>query len=279
MKNFVTQARLAQFTTMLVLVTALGSSVFASAPAEAPDGSPKGMYLSGTPGLKFHVSLDRDGEKRRVSSNHRFLSGDRMRFELELNEPMIVYVIHREIPGDPASEPVSRLAGHKGIRVVHRSESAQPGPTVAPTVRPTPPPSTVTPPPPPVVGYKLLNPAVGTGSHSTLQAGKIHTVPGSKGQVFVMDDNPGIEKLYLVASPTPLDDIEALFRTADGNSVEGMEARRVTEILAGYSENANVAFGKGITIESYGVSSEAGKPFMTEVDLAHYGPSSSPEGR
>ena len=84
-----------------------------------------------------------------------------------------------------------------------------------------------------------------------------------------MDDNPGIEKLYLVSSPTRLQDLEALFRGGNGE-VAGNDAGKVTATLAQYSDNANVSIGKGIVVESYGVGVDAGKPFMTEVDLAHY---------
>ena len=41
-------------------------------------------------------------------------------------------------------------------------------------------------------------------------------------------------------------------------------------MLAEYSDNASVSIGKGIFIDSYSVGVDAGKPFMTEVDLAHY---------
>jgi hypothetical protein len=242
----------------------VGSGAFAPVPATAQQASAKGIYMSeASGGVKFNVLLERDGKEQPVSSGHQFRSGDRMRFQMEINQPAYFYVVHTEFPGNPASAAVSPYAGTKGIQLVHRRAQAQTEQT--PASRPA---ETAVEPTGPTA-YTLLFPSDAAGLANKLAAGKIYTVPWTESSRFSMDENPGIEKLYLVSSPTRLQDLEALFRGGNGE-VAGNDAGKVTATLAQYSDNANVSIGKGIVVESYGVGVDAGKPFMTEVDLAHY---------
>lgn len=238
------------------------------------ESDPKGLFLSeARDGVKFNVLLDRGDSERTVSTGYRFESGDRMRFQFEINRDSYVYFVHRQIDGDPTSAPVSQYAGLKGIRFVMNEQPARTRP--AP---PTPPRPASARPASPVspardgtpVRYKLLFPSDGAGRQNKLVAKKSHTLPLADGVHFEMDETPGIEKLYVVVSPTRLNRLEGLF-AADGAIIDqGDASRNVTEILARYSDNANVSIGKGIIVDSYGVGVDEEKPFMTEVDLAHH---------
>lgn len=263
---------------ILAVLAAVGMSPLTPCLTAGEEADAKGMYLrQAKAGIKFNVLLDRDGRETPVSSGHHFRSGDRMRFLFELNSPAYVYVVHREIKGDPSSSSVSRYAGQKGIRFVHSSSAARTKPPAGArqTTGTTEPRETVSPPPAVEVSsrpsrYKLLFPSTGAGRSNKLDAGVIHAVPWSDGRQFTMDDSPGIEKLYLISSPTRLEELESLFDAETGNLSEGVAAGTLTARLVDYSDNAKVSIGKGITVESYGAGVDTGKAFMTEVDLAHY---------
>lgn len=255
----------AQVTVWRIVAGALLIGAWAFAPLHAEEVDAKGLFLSkARDGLKFNVLLDRDGRQSTVSTGHRFRSGDRMRFQFEINRDAYVYVVHRQIDGDPASEAVSRYAGLKGIRMVLGSGSSSadlPRDTVSPTdvagsAKP--------------LNYRLLFPSQGAGRENKLTANKVHAVPYTERRHFAMDDDPGIEKLYVIVSPAKLERLEGLFGNDGTLAEEGGADGRVTAMLAQYSGNAGVSIGKGIMVESYGVGVEPGKPFMAEVDLAHY---------
>lgn len=260
-----TADRVARALAVLAAVAIVGSAPFAPVVATAEEVDPKGMYLAeATGGVKFNVLLEREGREVPVSSGHRFRSGDRMRFQFEINRDAHVYVVHREFKGDPESADVSQYAGTKGIQMVLRPavSRSEPQEPARPTARPA---ATQDPP-----VYRLLFPSSGAGRANRLESGAVHTVPWTEGRQFSMDDNPGIEKLYLIASPTRLENLESVFEAGDGRVTDEGGARRVTSMLAEYSDNASVSIGKGIFIDSYSVGVDAEKPFMTEVDLAHY---------
>lgn len=183
-----------------------------------------------------------------------------MRFQFEVNRDVYVYVARREIKGDPASMAVSCYAGQKGIQVIHASAVARAEPAEAAEE--------------PAV-YRLLFPSGGAGLKDLLRAGEPHAVPWKRGRHFLMDDDPGIEKLYLVVSPTRLEDLERFVEPGNGEFVEDGGEPRLTARLAALSGNASVTIGKGIVVDSYGVGVDSEKPFMTEVDPAHYPRSSS----
>ena len=236
-------------------------------PVAAIAVDPKGLYLSeAREGLKFNVLLERDGLEKTVSTDYGFRDGDRLKFRFEINQDAYVYVVHRQIPGDPSSEAVSRHAGLKGIRMVlnpgqpaaARPSGSGAGPAETAAAGP--------------LAYTLLFPSEGAGSANKLEAGKMHDVPLRHGRVFAMDDQPGIEKLYVILAPSKLQRLEQFFGENGKHHESGGSGRQLTAMLAEYSGNAGVSIGKGISVEtreSYGVAVESGKPFMTEVDLAH----------
>ena len=264
-------ARVARW--MQALVATGGLAVLFAAGGESVD--PKGIFVAGgderRTSVKFNVLLERDGRKRTVNSDYRFLDGDRMKFQFQLSRESYVYVVHRTFPGDPGDDRVRRYAGAKGIEVV-RDDDRRVGGGRSGRDR-----------------YRLLFPTRGTGRENRLRAGAVHTVPFERGSYFTMDDEPGIEKLYLVASPTRLG-IEELFDGLDGalrrrpgqprGSGGGVRERddRDEDVLAQlnrrlveYSRNAAVS--KGIHVErddGYSAGVDGDRPFLTEVDLAHH---------
>ena len=239
------------------------------------DVTAKGIFVdggqSGQTAVKFNVLLKRDGRERTVNSNYRFEDGDQMKFQFELNKSAYVYVVHREFRGDPSSRQLQRLAGPKGIEVVRdddrrRRRDERPG---AGRRR---------------EGYQLLFPTREVGRSNRLAAGKVHTIPADPDLYFTMDDRPGIEKLYVVASDREVD-ITEQFELSDGSMRRGNGGGRTDDTnddvlsqlsakLASYAANALNLFEKGIKVErerdNYGAGRDSKKPFMTEVDLAHH---------
>ena len=246
----------------------------AAAAQEQGDVSPKGIFLSDgedrRTGVRFSVLLKRDGKSRIVSSNHRFRDADRMKFQFTLNRDSYVYVVHRTLEGDPSSDRVRRYAGPKGIEVV-RDDNRDRGGSGNRDRDGT--------------NYQLLFPNEKVGRKNRLKARRLYTVPADRNKYFTMDDNPGIEKLYVVVSPQRLD-IEDHFDIRDGGVRRGRSGGdgrrddsssdvldRLTAQLAEYAGNADLSLSKGIEVEevdSYGIGVERGRPLMIEVDLAHH---------
>ena len=239
---------------------------------QAADASPKGMFLSDSEdrqtGVQFNVLLQRDGKSRVVSSNHRFQDGDRMKFQFKLNRDSYVYVVHRAFDGDPASKRLQRYAGPLGIQVVRDERRGRRGSDERPGEGDG--------------SYQLLFPSDKAGQDNRLKARKLHTVPTGRDAYFTMDDNPGIEKVYLVVSPEPLD-IAGHFemqeadaprrRSGSGRDDSGRDVlSRLEAKLADYAGNASLSLSKGmgVEIDSYGIGVETGKALMVEVDLAHH---------
>lgn len=245
----------------------------------AQETSSKGIFLSDNSDRKtavqFNVLLNRDGKERVVESNYRFRDDDRMRFRFTLNRDSYVYVVHRTFEGDPRSDRVRRYAGPKGIEVVRdenrRRDRSSDGDRSG-SGRGN-------------ASYQLLFPTEKTGRSNRLKARTLYTIPSDRSTYFTMDDNPGIEKLYLVVSEDPLD-IQDHFDLSDGRvrrrESSGSGRRddsdrdvldRLTTRLADYGGNAATSFPKGINVENvdgYGIGVERGKPLMVEVDLAHH---------
>ena len=235
---------------------------------ERADASPKGIYLSEgkerRTGVRFNVLLNRGGKSRIVSTNYRFRDGDRMKFQFALNRAAYVYVVHRSLEGDPDSDRVRRYAGPKGIEVVRGEDRSRRR----------------------AGSYRLLFPNRAVGLDNRLKARRLYRVPAARDKYFKMDDNPGIEKLYLVVSRKRLD-IEEHFDLGDGgvhrSRATGGEGRRedsggdvldrLTAKLAGYAGNTQRSLSKGIEVEEvdgYGIGVERGRALMIEVDLAHH---------
>lgn len=188
-----------------------------------------------------------------------------MKFQFALNRAAYVYVVHRSLEGDPGSERVRRYAGPKGIEVI-REERRERGRRLG--------------------SYRMLFPNREVGLDNRLKKRRLYRVPAAKDKYFRMDDNPGIEKLYLVVSRKRLD-IEEHFDLEDGGVRRGRrsggEGRRddsgrdvldrLTGKLAAYAGNTQLSLTKGIEVEEvdgYGIGVERDRPLMIEVDLAHH---------
>lgn len=232
--------------------------------AAQEDMKAKGIFIdnadSRQTAMKFNVMLDRNGNKKRVPSNYKFQDGDRMKFEFELNREAYVYVLHRTIGGEP--ERLSRYAGPAGIEVIRDDDRRQPDQS----------------------RYQVLFPATKTGRANRLTSRKVYSVP--TGEVFFnMDDKPGIEKLFVVVSDSPLDISKwpgVMGEVGGEVSNSNNEGRRrqsnrddsdddVTSRLKRYSENSQMTFSKGMgVVEGYGIGIERSKPMVFQIDLNHY---------
>jgi hypothetical protein len=96
-----------------------------------------------------------------------------------------------------------------------------------------------------------------------------------------MDQEPGIEKLYLILSPEPIE-MSRYFDTETGvvlpDGPESRQLRGSTALgrqLSEWSKNAKTLIAdpgfKRIILEGYGVSSDPNRPALVEVDLKHQG--------
>ncbi len=223
----------------------------AALPASAQQQSEaRGIYIEGArPALRFNVSLDRDGHTSNVSAGYAFHSGDRMRFQFDANKDCYVYVLHRTVDGDAAK--VERYAGTRGIEVIREDDRRDR--------------NTAT--------WELLFPNSHSGRDNLIKANALTSIPSAPGQFFRMDDNPGMEKLTVVAAPRPLG-LESYFDIATGKLREGSgdDARnRLTRALMDYSGNSIVdSSTRGIEIvDGYAGSKDSAKPIVVVVDLRH----------
>lgn len=210
----------------------------------------RGIYIEGAkPAMRFYVALDRDGHTSNVSAGYSFHSGDRMKFQFDVNKDCYVYVLHRTVDGDVAK--VERYSGTRGIEVIRNDDRRD---------RKT-------------DSWELLFPNSHSGRDNLIKANALTSIPSAPDQFFRMDQNPGLEKLTIVAAPRPLG-LEAYFDMASGKLREGSvdEVRnRLTQSLMEYSGNSIVESAtRGIEIvDSYAGSKDSAKPIVAVVDLRH----------
>lgn len=213
--------------------------------SDAPALTAKGIYHDvdryQRSGLKFRILLDQNGKQRRVSTSYPFRSGDRFTFDFEINRDTHVYVINRT----QVSTTASVSAGYRPKGVQHRTRLSEP---------------------------RLLFPTSRSGNNNRLASNKTHAVP-SRGY-FMMDAQSGIEKLYVVISDRRLDFGDTFY--ADTGRLRGAAGPRTAalqERLDGWKDNAVVQLvSKGIThdVDGYGVTANASRPAVIEIDLKHY---------
>jgi hypothetical protein len=217
-------------------------------PAQQQSGA-RGIYIEGArPALRFYVALERDGHTSNVSADYAFHSGDRMKFQFDVNKDSYVYVLHTTVDGDAAK--VERYAGTRGIEVIRQDDRNRK-----------------------TDSWDLLFPNSGSGRDNLIKANALTSIPSAPGQFFKMDEKPGLEKLTIVAAPRPLG-LEAYFDTTSGKMHEGAgdEIRnRLTRSLMDYSGNSIVdSATRGIEIvEGYAGSKDSAKPIVVVVDLRH----------
>ncbi len=217
--------------------------------AQQPKGA-RGIYIEGArPAMRFYVALDRDGHTSNVSAGYAFHSGDRMKFQFDVNKDCYLYVLHRTLDGDTAK--IERYAGTRGIEVIREDDRRD---------RKT-------------DSWELLFPNSHSGRDNLIKANAVSSIPSAPGQFFRMDENPGMEKLTVVAAPRPIG-IEAYFDIASGKLREGSGddvRNRLTRLLMDYSGNSIVdSSTRGIEIvDGYAGSKDSSKPMVVVVDLRH----------
>jgi Domain of unknown function (DUF4384) len=238
-----------------ILMTAFAIPAFAQTEA-------KGIYVEGSrPAMKFNVLLDRDKEMHVVPAGYAFQSGDRMKFQFDLNKDLYVYVLHRTVTGDERT--VDRYAGTKGIEVIYDDDRKNKRRD----------------------SYDLLFPSKASGGNNLIRAHEIASIPRGDQSFFRMDNKPGMEKLIVVASTTRIR-IEDFFdvdtgrmRAEDGNRKPNNDRDddvlgQLNRSLHDLSGNSLVdgSSSKGITVENpdgYAAARESGKAIIVTVDLRH----------
>jgi hypothetical protein len=241
-----------------LLLSIVVAAAVATTPAVADGQDAKGFSLDGSaPGVRFDVELLSGAEPRTVPTSYELHSGDQMLFQFSLNRDSYVDVLTRTIPGEP--EVTARFAGTKGIEIVFGEDSKAKRPPAA---------------------FHLLFPLRMTGLQNRLKGGPVHTVPAN-GARFTMDKEPGIEKLYIVLSPDPIDmsryfDMNTGRMLQEGQAGAQSDRSPVSGLgaqLLEWSRSAQTAIAapntKGITVEGYGVGSNSARPALIEVDLQH----------
>ena len=154
--------------------------------AAGQSATPKGVFEEGRQvGVKFQVLRERDGELRRVATTYPFRSGDRFKFEVETNRSVFVYVLNRTLTGDAQS---LRSKGIEEIRDDDRRDHSGSRRQ-----------------------YRLLYPGGGSRP-AAVPAGRRVQFPPGDDRYFVMDDQTGIEKIYLLASERRID-LSGVFRS------------------------------------------------------------------
>ncbi len=232
-------------------ITATSARVFFAAllvgaglAAAEPELTAKGIYYDvdryQKSGLKFHVILDDKGKSRRVPTTYPFHSGDRFTFAFEINRDTYVYVINRTQVA--ATAAVS--AGYRAKGTPERARLGEP---------------------------RLLFPTEEAGSRNRLASDAPYVVP--RRGWFVMDGQSGIEKLYVVITDRPIDFGDLFDRKTGELRAPSNRIAVLQDRLDRWQGNALVELvPKGIVhqTESYGVSVDATKPAVLEIDLKHY---------
>jgi hypothetical protein len=228
--------------TLLALAVALPS--FAQT-----GGDPRGIFLDRgdetSSAIRFSVLLDRDGVRKVVPATYTFQSGDRMKFQFELNHGRYIYILLHSVAADPAN--LDRYAGTRGIEVIRDEDQRAPA----------------------IDSWKLLFPTQEAGTNNLVSARAVKAIPSAGTAYFRMDKKPGMEKLLVVVSPTPLD-FGAYFDTRTGKLRNGAEdvVGRLSRCLIDYGGNSRLS-SSGIEVDAYAAASSASKPMLVPVDLRH----------
>ena len=160
--------------------------------------SPKGVFEEGRQvGVKFQVLRERDGQLRRVSTTYPFRSGDRFKFEVETNRSVFLYMLNRTLTGDAQS---LRSKGIEEIRDDDRRDRSGSRRR-----------------------YRLLYPSGGSRP-AAVPAGRRVQFPRGDDRYFVMDEQTGIEKIYVLASERRID-LSEYFDLEDGRQRTGRRPR------------------------------------------------------
>lgn len=247
------------------LNTALALTLAVSSFAQS-DANPRGIFLesgdSASSAIKFSVLLERDGVKKVVPSSYAFRSGDKMKFQFELNNDRYIYILLRSVSANPAM--LEKYSGKRGIDVIREEDQRATAVSTTTTTTTTTTATTTT-----TGGYQLLYPTQQSGTANKVAARTTKTVPGGDATWFRMDKKPGIEKLLVVVSDKPLD-FSPFFDTLTGKlRANSTVAVQLSQRLVDYSGNSHLSSSRGIEVESYASATVAAKPMLVPVDLRH----------
>ena len=247
------------------LNTALALTLAVSSFAQS-DANPRGIFLesgdSASSAIKFSVLLERDGVKKVVPSSYPFQSGDKMKFQFELNNDRYIYILLRSVSANPAM--LEKYSGKRGIDVIREEDQRATAVSTTTTTTTTTTATTTT-----TGGYQLLYPTQQSGTANKVAARTTKTVPGGDATWFRMDKKPGIEKLLVVVSDKPLD-FSPFFDTLTGKlRANSTVAVQLSQRLVDYSGNSHLSSSRGIEVESYASAAVVAKPMLVPVDLRH----------
>jgi hypothetical protein len=244
---------------LLAASTILAFSVLAQDAA-----SPKGIFrdpaTSATKnGIAYRIFLARGDNRHEVSVRHHFRTGDRFKLQLKLKDPAYVYVLNRTFNGEPKDQDDRGITRVRDEDRDHHEHG-----------RPA---------------YTLLFPAPGERPQK-IAAGHYRDIPGDV--LLRMDENAGLEKLYVIVS-----DHELELRKTYGRAIKNLghdrdhdndadsaddATDRLNKDLADWASDAQTEgpsasdeeeSSKGIERDSYTVGDRS-KPFMAEITLHHY---------
>jgi hypothetical protein len=219
-------------------------------------------------GIRFSVLLKENGNVREVSTQHKFRSGDRFRLQVGMKNDAYLYIVNTTVPGNPDTLP-------RGIEVVRINNKPRPD-----------------------VKYRLIYPPKGERPKK-LDKAKTHVLPVD----FVMDNNAGLENLFLIVSREPVN-LSRFFKP-DGSMQTGVAAGTITGPAAGappsasppasvppasdtnqsvldslnrqlteWAENTELGLAagdaRGVEVVSYAVPRKDKQPFVVTVNLLHY---------
>lgn len=206
--------------------------------------------------IRFSVLLERDGVQKVVPSNFAFKSGDKMKFRFELNHDRYIYILLHSVAAEPSR--LDSYSGTRGIEVIRDEERR------APTAG----------------SFQMLYPTLESGANNRAAAHTVHTVPSAGPAWFRMDRHPGMEKLFVVVSATPVDfspyfDLRSgklKVAMTSGRGVQPSDSDLIARLGGGlveYSGNSRVAETRGIEIETYAAAQNVSRPMLVPVDLRH----------
>lgn len=185
--------------------------------------SERGMALLQKPGsAAYSVILQRGGQTAEVPDNFPFQSGDRLSIKINLKRSAYVYVLNRTLAGS-----ADRLEGaSRGIALTGTSAAAPARPEQqsleAQQVTASP--------------YVLVYPPKG---HQLLPAGNMTIPPDAQ---LEMDNQAGLEKLYVVISPQPLTNLrDMVAKLGPGGGAPAQTQQQIRSVLLGMAQNTESA--------------------------------------
>ena len=167
-------------------ITLVSPALGADNPAGVSDRGVKLLQKAGS--ATYAILLNRGGKVAEVPDDYEFRSGDQFTIKVNLSQGAgYVYVINRTLSGEAVSSNTTlrSMPNLSEQGMLQNASSSTPG-------------------------FTVVYPAKG---HQLHQRGTVTIPPRDS---FEMDSVPGIEKLYVVVSPNPLNDFRGMLDRANG---------------------------------------------------------------